>query len=120
MRFCSSLSNAQSFVFFATHFHELAQTLSVYPGVVTCAAPRSDLADNSLHLQVTHERAPDDEGFASTFQYKVVEGAVQRRHYGLELASLASLPRDVLTTARTVATRLNDLEQRGELANPCW
>lgn len=74
-------------------------------------------ANNSLHLQVTHERAPvdDGEGFASTFQYKVVEGAIQRRHYGLELASLASLPRDVLSTARSVATRLNDLEQRGEL-----
>lgn len=72
--------------------------------------------NHSLHLQVTHERAPDDDkGFASTFQYKVVEGSIQRRHYGLELASLASLPRDVLTTARSVATRLNDLEQRGML-----
>lgn len=68
---------------------------------------------------MTHERAPDDDSevFASTFQYKVVEGAIQRRHYGLELASLAALPRDVLTTARTVATRLNDLEQRGELSS---
>lgn len=82
--------------------------------------PPVEQANRSLHLQVTHEREPEDEdervGFASTFQYKVVEGAAERRHYGLELAELASLPRDVLATAKSVATRLDDLEQRGKLA----
>lgn len=34
---------------------------------------------------------------------------------GLELAKLASLPGEVMKTAWTVATKLNDLEEKGKL-----
>lgn len=66
--------------------------------------------------------------FSSVFHYKVVQGSCKEEHYGeiryppyaeresgLELAKLASLPTEVTDKAWEVATKLTDLEEKGEL-----
>ncbi|OCF74473.1 hypothetical protein I204_04848 [Kwoniella mangroviensis CBS 8886] len=97
-----SLINRQSFVFFTTHFHDLATTLGSMRGVVR------------MHLRVQDNRVEDDNNaFSTTFQYKVEEGPAVIEHYGLKLAKLASLPADVLNRAKEVAMSLSELEAKG-------
>ncbi|RSH83103.1 MutS protein msh4 [Apiotrichum porosum] len=101
-----ALIRAKSFVFFATHFQELAQTLCIFPGVQT------------LHLQVQSNSHMGSSGsFSSVFHYKVVQGSCKEEHYGLELAKLASLPTEVTDKAWEVATKLTDLEEKGRNAS---
>ncbi|WWC70137.1 uncharacterized protein I206_104084 [Kwoniella pini CBS 10737] len=90
------------FVFFTTHFHDLATTFGALPGVV------------KMHLRVEDNRVGDNnEAFSSHFQYKVEEGPAILEHYGLELAKLAFLPSKVMSRAKEVATRLSDLDKEG-------
>ncbi|KAJ7079998.1 muts domain V-domain-containing protein [Mycena belliarum] len=96
------LIELKSFVFFATHFNELSTTLSRQPSVV------------NLHLSVQRTSKPGA-NFGVTFQYKIVDGAPNdSNHYGLELARLADLPKDVLTEGRRVAKNLAALHARHE------
>ncbi|KAI0935607.1 hypothetical protein AcV5_003986 [Taiwanofungus camphoratus] len=95
-----SLIKLKSYVFFATHFHELSATLSRQPAVV------------NLHLSVQRTRRSST-NFGMTFQYKIVDGAPEDlNHYGLDLARLADLPEDVVTEGRRVAINLTELEER--------
>ncbi|KDQ55011.1 hypothetical protein JAAARDRAFT_181849 [Jaapia argillacea MUCL 33604] len=97
-----SLIKAKPFVFFATHFQELATTLSRQPSVV------------HLHLSVQKTRQSSS-NFGMSFQYKIVDGLPDDLdHYGLELAQLADLPNDILVEARRVATHLADMAARQE------
>ncbi|KAG7450886.1 uncharacterized protein BT62DRAFT_1046066 [Guyanagaster necrorhizus] len=102
-----ALIEHKSFVFFATHFNELSTTLSRKPSIV------------NLHLSVQKPR-PSESNFGMTFQYKIVDGALEdMSHYGtfkrrLELARLADLPSDVLTEAKRVSANLSDLHARNE------
>ncbi|TFK42146.1 muts domain V-domain-containing protein [Crucibulum laeve] len=90
----------KSFVFFATHFSELATTLSRQPTVV------------NLHLSVQRTR-PSASNFGITFQYRITDGAPEdSSHYGLELARLADLPADVLSEGRRVAEQLAALHAK--------
>ncbi|EJD04505.1 uncharacterized protein FOMMEDRAFT_83663 [Fomitiporia mediterranea MF3/22] len=92
------LCKSKAYVFFATHFSELAVTLSRQPSVV------------NLHLSVQKSR-PSSSSMGLSFRYKVVDGAPDNiEHYGLELARLADLPEDVLTEARRVSSRLSEME----------
>lgn len=83
----------KAFVWFATHFHDLANILSERPGV------------SSLHLAVT---LPD----ASTLcpLYKVASGVASTLRYGLTLAKLVPLPQEVLCRAEEVAQGLEQQE----------
>lgn len=102
-----SLIRRQSFVFFATHFQDLAVILGNLSGVV------------KLHLKVQHcntETLSPTE-FGSTFAYKVAEGAAPMVHYGLEIAKLAALPSTVLQRASEIATQLSELEEQGRRSN---
>ncbi|TFK57730.1 hypothetical protein OE88DRAFT_1671924 [Heliocybe sulcata] len=97
-----SLIQAKSFVFFATHFHELSTTLSRQPSVV------------NLHLAVQRSRQSAS-SFGMTFQYRIMDGAPEDMdHYGLETARLADLPQDVMDEGRRVANHLSALEARRE------
>ncbi|KIJ98256.1 hypothetical protein K443DRAFT_104257 [Laccaria amethystina LaAM-08-1] len=96
------LLDLKSFVFFATHFHELTITLSRRPTIV------------NLHLSVQRARQSSS-NFGLTFQYKIRDGVSDEiSHYGLELARLADLPPDVLTESRRVAEHLAALQTRHE------
>ncbi|KAJ7222335.1 muts domain V-domain-containing protein [Mycena pura] len=96
------LIQLKCFVFFATHFNELSTTLSRQPSVI------------NLHLSV-QRTSKSNANFGVTFQYKIVDGAPEEStHYGLELASLADLPKDVLVESKRVATKLAALQMRQE------
>ncbi|TDL22289.1 hypothetical protein BD410DRAFT_748498 [Rickenella mellea] len=93
-----ALIQIKCFVFFATHFNELAMTLSRQPSIV------------NLHLAVQTSR-PSESNIGITFQYKIIDGVPNEiEHYGLQLARLADLPPDVLSEAHRVATRLECIE----------
>ncbi|KZT68826.1 hypothetical protein DAEQUDRAFT_751159 [Daedalea quercina L-15889] len=94
------LIKAKSYVFFATHFEELAATLSYKPSVV------------NLHLAVQRARRSAS-NLDLTFQYRIVDGTSDGiKHYGLELARLADLPDDVVEEGRRIAEGLQDLQER--------
>ncbi|KAF8641530.1 hypothetical protein AX16_009908 [Volvariella volvacea WC 439] len=90
------------FVFFATHFSELTTTLSRQPTMV------------NLHLLVQRAR-PTSANFGMTFRYKIIDGAAEdMQHYGLDLARLADLPKDVLIEGKRVAELLTKLQTKDE------
>ncbi|OWZ55230.1 DNA mismatch repair protein MSH4 [Cryptococcus neoformans 125.91] len=102
-----SLIKRHSFVFFATHFQDLAVILGNLPGVV------------KLHLKVQQcsVKTLSPTEFGTTFAYKVAEGAAPMEHYGLEIAKLAALPSTVLQRASEIAAQLSELEEQGRRSN---
>ncbi|KAG0231804.1 MutS protein msh4 [Actinomortierella wolfii] len=85
---CEVLAQARAFVFFATHFHELASTLTVYHNVLR-------MEGNAQPTMV--------------FKYRVTDGRAQEEHYGLTLAKMMRLPSDVLERASDVSKRLKSM-----------
>ena len=88
------VSKAQ--VWFVTHFHDLARIFSERSGVV------------NLHLQA--DIAP--EAAKMTMLYRIAEGPVPDRGYGLALAKLVDLPPGVLQVAGGISEKLNWVAQR--------
>ena len=85
-----------AFVWFATHFRDLAKVLAERSGVV------------NLHLSV--EMGKVDE---MKMLYKIANGAVEEEHYGLALARVVDLPPDVLRVAEQVSKKLaSNMEKR--------
>lgn len=91
-----ALLASNSFVWFATHFHELARILSERSGVI------------NLHLAA--DIAVDARKM--TMLYQIAEGPVPDRRYGLALAKLVDLPPAVLEVANSVASKMECLAQR--------
>ncbi|WVF71314.1 hypothetical protein IAT40_006117 [Kwoniella sp. CBS 6097] len=102
-----ALIQRKAIVLFATHFQDLGRTLEASPGV------------QRLHLLVDsrHEGDNNEDAFLSTFQYKVSNGPINVRHYGLELAKLAALPASVIRRASEVSHKLADMEEEDCEAN---
>jgi DNA mismatch repair protein MSH4 len=91
-----ALISSNALVWFVTHFHELPRILAERSGVV------------NLHLAA--EIAPD--ASKMTMLYRIAEGLVPDRRYGLALAQLVDLPLGVLDRARTVSDALDRLSQQ--------
>ncbi|KAI2793348.1 hypothetical protein POX_b03402 [Penicillium oxalicum] len=91
-----ALLACNAWVWFATHFHDLARILSERNGVI------------NLHL------VADITPYASkmTMLYQIAEGPVPDRRYGLELAKLTDLPQKVLETASRISQSMNRLTER--------
>ncbi|KAH8147392.1 uncharacterized protein LAJ45_08548 [Morchella importuna] len=87
---CEALIESRAFVWFATHFRDLASILAERAGVV------------NLHLQV-EMNDPD----TMTMLYKVADGSVKDQYYGLALARIVGLPQDVLDKATLVSETLS-------------
>lgn len=85
-----------AFVWFATHFRDLAKILAERSGVV------------NFHLSVEMSEANQ-----MKMLYKVAKGAVQEKHYGIALAKVVNLPPDVLRIAEQVSEKLiSNMEKR--------
>lgn len=98
------LIRIKCFVFFATHFHQLSTTLSRQPSVV------------NLHLSV--QRTQRTSSFGVVFRYRIVDGLPDNHgHYGVDLATLADLPRDVILEAKRVTALLTDLHTQQEISS---
>ncbi|KGO77743.1 DNA mismatch repair protein MutS, core [Penicillium italicum] len=91
-----ALISSNALVWFVTHFHDLAQILAERSGVI------------NLHLAA--EIAPD--ASKMTMQYRIAEGPVPDRRYGLVLAKLADLPPAVLNKACSVSEAMDQLAKR--------
>ncbi|KAJ5963941.1 uncharacterized protein N7479_003817 [Penicillium vulpinum] len=91
-----ALISSKAMVWFVTHFHDLAQILAERSGVI------------NLHLAA--DIAPD--ASKMTMQYRIAEGPVPDRRYGLVLAKLADLPPPVLSKARSVSEAVDQLAKR--------
>lgn len=98
--FSEDIIQKKAFCFFATHFRELITTLGVYPNVVF------------LHLE-THIRRQET-ALGLDFQHRVLEGPTKQAGYGIELASIASLPKDVISKAREVMQTMVSLDQKAD------
>ena len=91
-----ALVESGAFVWFATHFRDLAKILAERSGVV------------NFHLSVEMSEADK-----MKMLYKVAKGAVQEEHYGLALAKVVDLPSDVLRIAEQVSRKLtSNIEKR--------
>ncbi|MGB1581177.1 MAG: DNA mismatch repair protein MutS, partial [Nevskiales bacterium] len=84
----------QAFTLFATHYFELTSTTERLPGV------------DNVHLDATEYDGQD--GPQLVFLHEVKQGPANRS-FGLQVAALAGVPRDVLQRA---STYLQALEQR--------
>ena len=80
---------------FSTHYHELC-----------------DLVNNLKHLKNVHVEARDVGG-KITFLHKVLEGASDKS-YGINVASLAGLPRSVIKRSHEILDTLEDSEKNRE------
>ncbi|CAG7973916.1 unnamed protein product [Penicillium salamii] len=91
-----ALISSNALVWFVTHFHDLAEILAQRSGVI------------NLHL------AADIASDASkmTMQYRIAEGLVPHRRYGIALAQVADLPPAVWVKAREVSEAMNQLARR--------
>ena len=91
-----ALVESGAFVWFATHFRDLAKILAERSGVV------------NLHLSVDMSEVD-----RMKMLYKVANGAVQEEHYGLALAKVIDLPPNVLRVAEQVSKKLtSNMEKR--------
>lgn len=91
-----ALVESGAFIWFATHFRDLAKVLSERNGVV------------NFHLAVDMSEANQ-----MKMLYKVASGTVQEEHYGLALAKVINLPPEVLQIAEKVSKKLtSNVEKR--------
>ncbi|KAI8981084.1 muts domain V-domain-containing protein [Pilobolus umbonatus] len=89
-----SLILSKTNCFFATHFHELTNTLCIYPNVV-------NLQFNSLFEK-------SEEVQTVSYSYKIQDGRLStKEHYGLQTAQILGFPREVLIYANDILRKLN-------------
>lgn len=86
-----ALVGSKALIWFATHFRDLANILAERNGVV------------NLHLAVIVTDAD-----RMTMLYKISDGCVQDKQYGLALARVVDLPPAVLEVANAVSAKLNE------------
>ncbi|EER36889.1 DNA mismatch repair protein [Histoplasma capsulatum H143] len=86
-----ALIESHALVWFTTHFHDLAKIMSERNGVV------------NLHLAV--EMSPSTSKM--TMLYKISDGFVKDKHYGLFLAKLLPFPQPMLHKAQEVSEALS-------------
>ncbi|MEO8189946.1 MAG: DNA mismatch repair protein MutS, partial [Acidobacteriota bacterium] len=79
------------FVLFATHYHELTEIALVRPGIANATMAVREIDGKVVFLR------------------KVIPGAADRS-YGIQVAELAGLPREVITRAREVLSNLEKQE----------
>ncbi|KAL8660171.1 MAG: hypothetical protein Q9202_006767 [Teloschistes flavicans] len=91
-----ALIESEALIWFVTHFRELAHVLSERNGVV------------NLHLAVDISETRD----RMTMLYRITNGCVQEKHYGITMAKVAGLPADVIDVATKVSTRLTQNTER--------
>ncbi|KAJ5721425.1 uncharacterized protein N7483_009359 [Penicillium malachiteum] len=91
-----ALLASNAFVWFATHFHDLARIFSERSGIV------------NLHLAA--DITPD--AAKMSMLYRIAEGPVPDRRYGIALAKLVDLPPAILDVATTVSEALDEISQR--------
>ncbi|TPX33894.1 hypothetical protein SmJEL517_g03317 [Synchytrium microbalum] len=110
------LIDTKAFVFFATHFSELAHDLDLQPNVVNlhlkvttssaCAHYTSQMSTTSLQPGGLH------------FTYCIGDGPMEEgAHYGLQLASVSGFPNNIIERAEVVAIKLEKMSAEARMRN---
>lgn len=86
---CEYLLQLKAFIFFTTHFLELGDLDKLYPNV----------------LNYHFECGEDGEILGN---HHLVRGKAADEHYGIKLAELSSLPRELLDDARSILKKITD------------
>ncbi|PGH10635.1 hypothetical protein AJ79_05349 [Helicocarpus griseus UAMH5409] len=86
-----ALIESHALVWFTTHFHDLAKIMAERNGVV------------NLHLAVEMSSATSK----MTMLYRIADGFVKDKHYGLFLARLLPFPQSLLDKAKEVSDALS-------------
>ncbi|CAM1322061.1 MSH4 (predicted) [Pycnogonum litorale] len=95
-----ALIDKDAFVLFATHFMELAQLQAIYPNVTSLQFDvQADDGD-----EATGGQSIDEQRFRYTHVAK--PGFTTAKHYGLRLAKMSTLPREVVNEAELIAQEL--------------
>ncbi|KAI9203037.1 muts domain V-domain-containing protein [Polychytrium aggregatum] len=86
----------QAFVFFSTHFWDLANVLKLYPNVV------------NLRMRVSVDDKGDQgvcgsQSRSIRYLYSVESGVADQPHYGIQLAAVAGLPHDVIKSSLEIS-----------------
>ena len=89
IEYISKNNNLKCNTLFATHYHELTKLEGKIPGVKNYSVAVKEIEDNIVFLR------------------KIVEGGADQS-YGIEVAKLAGLPKEVIDRAKEI---LNELEQ---------
>ncbi|GAA5894000.1 MutS family protein MSH4 [Sporobolomyces salmoneus] len=100
------ITKSRAVCFFATHFKELATTLSRFPNVV------------SLHLETEIDRSQPD--YSLSFHHRLIDGTDPLVHYGLELAKIAKLPTPLIDKAHLVAATLDILAETKRVSSTAY
>ncbi|MCJ1356506.1 MAG: MutS protein msh4 [Icmadophila ericetorum] len=95
-----ALVESRAFVWFATHFRDLARFMAERSGVV------------NMHLAVETSQAD-----RMMMLYKVASGYFQEEHYGIALARVIDLPPLVIEVAEIVSAKLTANRQRKKKNN---
>ena len=90
-----ALIESRAYVWFVTHFRDLARILAERAGVV------------NLHLAVEISVHSSK----MKMLYKISDGYEEEKYYGLALARVVDLPEDVITTATKVSKALHQREE---------
>ena len=90
-----ALVESRALVWFATHFHDLAQIMSERNGVVNMHLAVDTSDDNKMEML-----------------YRIESGTTQDKHYGLKLARVMPLPPDVIEHAEHVSATLEQQMKR--------
>lgn len=92
-----ALVKSRALVWFATHFRDLASILSERTGVVNLHLAVDMITENKMEML-----------------YRISNGAEKEEHYGLKLATVVPLPRDVITHATHVALTLEQQSKNNQ------
>ena len=95
-----ALVNSHAHIWFVTHFHDLARILAERNGVV------------SLHLSVDMK-----DPTKMIMLYKVANGHVKDEHYGIALAKIVGLPREMIETAEEVSAKLTQMAEKKKMSS---
>ncbi|KAF9359640.1 MutS protein msh4 [Mortierella sp. NVP85] len=96
---CEELIHTRAFVLFATHFQDLASSLTVYHNVV------------NLHLETEIMHGERDSP-GIIYKYHITDGSAKEEHYGLSLAKTLNLPTDITRRAQEVSFGLTGLQAK--------
>ncbi|CEJ93779.1 hypothetical protein VHEMI09348 [[Torrubiella] hemipterigena] len=103
MAVSEALIQSKAFVWFATHFADIAKSLHNFPGVLT------------LHLQ-SRILSPNNGMPELTMMYKVESGIVDdSQQYGLHLARAMGLPKKFVDDAEEASNYLRQMRLEGEV-----
>ncbi|PIK47411.1 putative mutS protein-like 4 [Apostichopus japonicus] len=91
---CEYLISIRAFTFFVTHFMEITNLDALYPNV------------ENYHFEVEHGSGDSESSGKLSYTHFLTRGRTQEEQYGIKLAELSSLPREIVAEAKRISSSL--------------